>query len=66
MVAPPTDIFVPLRLHGPHHGRAGEDTDVVATRADAFRQLALDPRPSSRSGRFSGRGAPASLAPPKG
>ena len=41
MVAPPTDIFVPLRLHGPHHGRAGEDTDVVATRAEAFRQLGL-------------------------
>jgi hypothetical protein len=41
MVAPPTDIFVPLRLHGPHHGRAGKDTDVVATRAEAFRQLGL-------------------------
>ena len=41
MVAPPIDIFMPLRLHGPHHGRAGEDTDVVATRAEAFRQLGL-------------------------
>lgn len=41
MVAPPIDIFTPLRLHGPHHGRAGEDTDVVATRAEAFRQLGL-------------------------
>ena len=41
MVAPPLDIFTPLRLHGPHHGRAGEDTDVVATRAEAFRQLGL-------------------------
>ena len=41
MVAPPIDMFVPLRLHGPHHGRAGEDTDVVATRAEAFRQLGL-------------------------
>jgi hypothetical protein len=40
-VAPPIDIFTPLRLHGPHHGRAGEDTDVVATRAEAFRQLGL-------------------------
>ena len=41
MVAPPIDMFVPLRLDGPHHGRAGEDTDVVATRAEAFRQLGL-------------------------
>ena len=41
MVAPPTDIFVPLRLHGPHQGRAGEDTDVVATRAEAFKHLGL-------------------------
>lgn len=41
IVAPPLDIFTPLRLHGPHHGRAGEDTDVVATRAEAFRQLGL-------------------------
>jgi hypothetical protein len=41
MVAPLTDTFVSLRLHGPHHGRAGEDTDVVTTRADAFRQLGL-------------------------
>lgn len=41
MVAPPTDIFIPLRLHGPHHGRAGEDTDVVATREEAFRRLRL-------------------------
>ena len=41
MVAPPIDMFMPLRLHGPHHGRAGEDTDVVATRAEAYRQLGL-------------------------
>ena len=41
MVAPPIDMFIPLRLHGPHHGRAGENTDVVTTRAEAFRQLGL-------------------------
>ena len=41
MVAPASDIFTPLRLHGPHHGRAGEDTDVVTTRAEAYRQLGL-------------------------
>ena len=41
LVAPLIDIFTPLRLHGPHHGRAGEDTDVVTTRAEAYRQLGL-------------------------
>ena len=41
MVAPPTDMFTPLRLHGPHHGHAGENTDVVTTRAAAFRKLGL-------------------------
>ena len=41
MVAPPTDIFVPLRLHRPTHSRAGEETFVVATRAEAFWQLGL-------------------------
>jgi hypothetical protein len=41
MAPPPTDTFVPLRLHGPHHGRAGENTDVVTTRAEAFQQLGL-------------------------
>jgi hypothetical protein len=41
MVAPPTDIFTPLRLHGPHHGHAGKNTDVVATRAEANRQSGL-------------------------
>lgn len=41
MVVPPTDMFGPLRLHGPHHGSAGENTDVVTTRAEAFRYLRL-------------------------
>jgi len=41
MVAPPSDMFIPLRLHGPHHGRAGENTDVVTTRAEAYLQLGL-------------------------
>jgi hypothetical protein len=40
-MAPSIDIFIPLRLHGPHHGHAGENTDVVTTRAEAFRQLGL-------------------------
>jgi hypothetical protein len=45
MVAPKTEVFVPLHLHAPHHGNAGEDTDVVATRAEAFGRLGLkDPR----------------------
>jgi len=51
-VAPPTDIFTPLRLHGPHHGHAGENTDVVATRAKANRQL------GSRSPAFEPVGSP--------
>jgi len=41
VVAPPSETFTPLRLHGPHHGRAGENTDVVTTRVEAFRQLGL-------------------------
>jgi hypothetical protein len=45
MVAPKTEAFVPLHLHAPHHGNAGEDTDVVATRVEAFDKLGLkDPR----------------------
>jgi hypothetical protein len=45
MVAPKTEAFVPLHLHGPHHGGDGEDTDVVTTRAEAFGKLGLkEPR----------------------
>ena len=41
LVAPQTEIFSILWLHGTHHAGAGEDTDVVATRAEAHRRLGL-------------------------
>jgi hypothetical protein len=41
MVAPKTEAFVPLHLHAPYHGNAGDDTDVVATREEAFGRLGL-------------------------
>jgi hypothetical protein len=41
LVAPPNDIFVPLRLYGTQRGGSGGDSDVVSTRADAYRMLRL-------------------------
>jgi hypothetical protein len=41
LVAPQTESFSILRLHGTHHEGAGEDTNVVGTRADAYRGLGL-------------------------
>jgi hypothetical protein len=41
IVAPPNDIFAPLRLYGTQRGGAGTDSDVVSTRDQAFRQLGL-------------------------
>lgn len=43
LVAPPNDIFIPLRLYGTQRGGAGGDSDVVGTRADAYRMLRLTP-----------------------
>jgi hypothetical protein len=42
LVAPMTPVFSPLRLHGTHHRGAVDDTEVVATRAAAFRRLGLE------------------------
>ena len=45
LVAPQTPTFVPLRLHGSHHGGVGDDTEVVPTRQAAYRGLNLtDPK----------------------
>ena len=41
LVAPQTPIFSILRLHGTHRGGVGDDTEVVVTRAEAYRQLGL-------------------------
>lgn len=41
IIAPPNDIFAPLRLYGTQRGGAGTDSDVVSTRPEAFRQLGL-------------------------
>lgn len=41
LVAPPNDIFAPLRLYGTQRGGAGGDSDVVSTRAEAYRMLRL-------------------------
>lgn len=41
LVTPPNDAFITLRLYGTQRGGAGGDSDVVSTRADAFRQLGL-------------------------
>jgi len=42
LVAPPTETFSILRLHGTHRGRDGDDTEVVPTRESACRKLGLD------------------------
>jgi len=42
LVAPPTEIFSILRLHGTHHAGHGDDTEVVPTRETACRRLGLD------------------------
>jgi len=41
LVAPVSPIFAPLRLHGAYKAGVGDDTEVVTTRAQAFRQLGL-------------------------
>jgi hypothetical protein len=45
LAASPTATFVPLRLHGSHHGDVGDDTEVVTMRQAAYRALNLtDPK----------------------
>jgi hypothetical protein len=41
LVAPPTEIFSILRLHGTHRGGHGDDTEAVPTRDAACRKLGL-------------------------
>ena len=41
LVAPPTEAFTILRLHGTHRGGHGDDTEVVPTRDVACRKLGL-------------------------
>jgi hypothetical protein len=41
LVAPPNDIFTALRLYGTQRGDAGGESDVVSTRAEAYRMLRL-------------------------
>lgn len=41
LVAPQTAIFSMLRLHGTHYAGAGDDTEVVRTRLEAYRGLGL-------------------------
>ena len=62
MVAPPTDIFVPLRLHRPTHSRAGEETFVVATRAEAFRRTGRQGGSALRASSSGGHGRPSRIA----
>ena len=66
MVAPPTDIFIRCVCTAPITAVPAKTPMWCRRGPRPIGNWDWHPRPSSRSHRFSARGAPASLAPPKG